>query len=62
MHFRLHELASSSNLPLYPNIDINNDVLSQSGTVLFTKYVKSKYISSYDVTCNVKNCYTSDNS
>ena len=30
MHFRLRELASPSNPPLYPNIDISNDILSQS--------------------------------
>ena len=58
MHFRLRELASLSNPPLYPNIDRNNDILSQS----LSCCVKSKYISSYYVTCNVMNCYTCDNS
>ena len=61
MHFRLRELASPSNPPLYPNIDISDDILSQSLSC-FAKYVKSKYISSYSVTCNVKDCYTCDNS
>ena len=61
MHFRLRELASLSNPPLYPNIDIGDDILSQSLSC-FAKYVKSKYISSYYVTCNVKDCYTCDNS
>ena len=61
MHFRLRELASLSNPPLYPNIDISDDMLSQSLSC-FAKYVKSKYISSYSVTCNVKDCYTCDNS
>ena len=61
MHFRLRELASSSNLPLFPNIDINDDILSQSLSC-FAKCVKSKHISSYYVTCNVMNCYTCDNS
>ena len=61
MHFRLRELASSSNLPLYPPIDINDDILSQSLSC-FTKHVKFKYISSYYVTCNVMNYYTCDNS
>ena len=58
MHFRLRELASPSNPPLYPNIHINDDILSQSLSC-FVKYVKSKYISSYVVTCNVMimNCY-----
>ena len=55
MHFRLRELASPSNSPLYPNIDINDDTLNQS-LFCFEKYEKSKYISSYYVTCNVKNC------
>ena len=61
MHFRLRELASPSNPPLYPNIDISDDILSQSLSC-FAKYVISKYISSYYVTCNVKDCYTCDNS
>ena len=61
MHFRLRELASPSNPPLYPNIDISDDILSQSLSC-FSKYVKSKYTSSYYVTCNVKDCYTCDNS
>ena len=42
MHFGLHELASPSNPPLYPKIDINDDILSQSLSC-FAKYVKSKY-------------------
>ena len=46
MQFRLRELASSSNPPQYPNIDISDDILSQSLSC-FAKYVKSKYISSY---------------
>ena len=61
MHFRLRKLASPSNPPLYPNIDISDDILSQSLSC-FAKYVKSKYISSYYVTCNVKDCYSCDNS
>ena len=61
MHFRLRELASPSNPPLYPNIDMSDDILSQSLSC-FAKYVKSKYISSYYVTCNVKDCYACDNS
>ena len=61
MHFRLRELASPSNPPLYPNIDISDDILSQSLSC-FAKYVKPKYISSYYVTCNVNYCYTCDNS
>ena len=61
MHFKLRELGSPSNPPLYPNIEISDDILSQSLSC-FAKYVKSKYISSYYVTCNVKDCYTCDNS
>ena len=52
MHFRLRELASPSNPPLYPNIDINDNILSHSLSC-FAKYVKSKDIPSYYVTCNV---------
>ena len=40
MHFRLRELSSPSNPPLCPNIDINDDILSQSLSC-FVKYVKS---------------------
>ena len=29
MHLRLRELASPFNPPLYPNIDISDDILSQ---------------------------------
>ena len=61
MHSKLRELASPSNPPLYPNIDINDYILSQLLSC-FAKHVKSKYISSYYVTCNVVNCYTCDNS
>ena len=61
VHFILRELAFPSNPPLYPNIDISDDILSQSLSC-FAKYVKSKYISSYYVTCDVKDCYTCDNS
>ena len=61
MHYRLRELASPCNPPLYPNIDISDDILSQSLSC-FAKYVKSKYISSYYATCNVKDCYTCNNS
>ena len=38
MHFRLRELASPSNPPLYPNIDISDDILNQSLSC-FAKYV-----------------------
>ena len=58
MHFRLRELANPpSNPPLYLNIDISDDILSQSLSCV-AKYVQSKYISSYYVKCNVKDCYT----
>ena len=29
MHFRLRELASPSNPPLYPNIDISDDIIKK---------------------------------
>ena len=41
--------------------DVSDDILSQSLSC-FAKFVRSKYISSYYVTCNVKDCYTCDNS
>ena len=46
---------------LYIQTFICDYVISQS-LFCFAKYVKSKYISSYYVTCNVKDCYTCDNS
>ena len=44
MHFRLRELANPSNPPLYPNINIDNDVTTRSLTG-FSKHIKSKFIS-----------------
>ena len=52
MHLRLREVASPSNPPLYPNIDINDDILSQSLSC-FAKHIKSKYTSTYHFTCDV---------
>ena len=44
MHFRLRELANPSNPPLYPNINIDNDVTTKSLTG-FPKHIKSKFLS-----------------
>ena len=49
MHFRLRELASPSNPPLYPNIDISDDILSQSLSC-FAKYGNSFYHTMLHVT------------
>ena len=41
MHFRLRELAKPFNPPLYPGINIDNDVTTKSWTG-FSKIIKSK--------------------
>ena len=55
MHLRLRELATPSNQPIYPLIDINDDTLSKSHSY-FSCYIKSKFISSYTIECNIDNC------
>ena len=48
MHFRLRELANPSNPsnpPLYPNINIDNDVTTRSLTGFDSKHIKSKFLS-----------------
>ena len=44
MHVRLRELAKSPNPPLYPNINIDNDVTTKSLSG-FSKHIKSKFLS-----------------
>ena len=48
MHFRLRELANPSNPPLYPNINIDNDVTTRSLTGFF-KHIKSNFF--HDTLC-----------
>ena len=52
MHFRLRELANPSNPPLYPNINIDNDVTTRSLTG-FSKHIKSKFLSGYSLHCDI---------
>ena len=61
MHLRLRELAISSNSPTYPLIDINDDTLSKSLSY-FSGYIKSMFTSSYNIGCNIDNCYVCENS
>ena len=61
MHFRLRELANPSNPPLYPNINIDNDVTTRSLTG-FSKHIKSKFISGYSLHCDIGECYACNNS
>ena len=61
MHFRLRELANPSNPPLYPNINIDNDVTTRSLTG-FSKHIKSKFLSGYSLHCNIGECYACNNS
>ena len=55
MHLRLRELATPSNQPIYHLIDINHDTLSKSHSY-FSRYIKSMFISSYNIECNIDNC------
>ena len=61
MHLRLRELAILSNPPIYPLIDINDDALSKSLSY-FSGYIKSMFTSSYNIECNIDNCYVCENS
>ena len=61
MHFRLRELANPSNPPLYPNINIDNDVTTISLTG-FSKHIKSKFLSGYSLHCDIGECYACNNS
>ena len=61
MHFRLRELANPSNPPLYPNINIDNDVTTRSLTG-FSKHIKSKFLSGYPLHCDIGECYACNNS
>ena len=61
MHLRLRELAFPSNPPIYPLIYINDDTLSKSLSY-FSGYIKSMFTSSYNIECNIVNCYVCENS
>ena len=61
MHVILRELATPGNPPIYPMIDINEDILSKSLTY-YSNYIKSKFTASYSIDCNIINCYTCDHS
>ena len=57
MHFRLRELA---NPPLYPNINIDNDVTTRSLTS-FSKHITSIFFQD-TMHCNIRECYACNNS
>ena len=61
MHLLLRELAIPSNPPIYPLFDINDDTLSKSLSYL-SCYIKSMFTSSYNIECNIDNCYVCENS
>ena len=61
MHLRLRELAIPPNPPIYPLIDINDDILSKSLSY-FSGHIKSMFTSSYIFECNIYNCYVCENS
>ena len=58
MHLILRELATPGNPPIYPMIDINEDILSKSLTNYsnYTKlkcYIKPKFTASYCIDYNI---------
>ena len=61
MHLRLRELAISSNSPIYHIIGINDDTRSKSLSH-FSGYITSMFTSSYNIECNIDNCYICENS
>ena len=61
MNVILRELATPGNIPIYPMIDINEDILSKSLTY-YSNYIKSKFTASYRNGCNIINFYTCDHS
>ena len=60
MHLRLRELAFPSNPPIYLLIDVNDDTLSKSLSY-FSGCIKSMFTSSYNIECNIDNCYVCQN-
>ena len=68
MHLRLRELAISSNSPIYTIIVciqfsyvIHMTIRSKSLSH-FSGYIKSMFTSSYNIECNIDNCYVCENS
>ena len=57
MHLRLRELSTPSNQPKYPAITINDDTLSKSLSS-FSRYIKDKFLSSYNSACTTPSCYS----
>ena len=60
VYFKLRELANPSNPPLYPNINIDNDVTTRSLTG-FSKHIKSNFLSEYSLHCDIGECYACNN-
>ena len=57
MHLRLRELSTPSNPPKYPSITSNDDTLSKSLSS-FSRYIKDKFLSSYNSVCTTSGCYS----
>ena len=57
MHLRLRELSTPSNPLKYPSIAINDDTLSKSHSS-FSRYLKDKFMSSYNSVCTTPACYS----
>ena len=57
MHLILRELSTPSNLPKYPSITINDDILSKSLSS-FSMYIKDEFLSSYTIMCTTLGCYS----
>ena len=62
MHRTLRELASPGNCTIvYPTIQINDITLGTSYKA-FSMYLKSQFVNSYRVACNLANCYVCESS
>ena len=61
LHVILRELDTPGIPQIYPMIDINVDILSKFLTY-YSNNIKSKFIASYSIDCNISNYYACDHS
>ena len=61
MHRTLRELVSPGNSALYPNIQINDDILGTSYKT-FSIYLKSQFVNIYRIVFTIANCFVCENS
>ena len=60
MHRCLRELDILSNSPICPLVDMDNETFSKLLSY-FSGYIKSMFISSYNIECSIDNCYVRKN-